>query len=62
MFLGPPTLPGRPRQSEEGIGIQYHLKGLMSIHPSREAPPEQGRYRDTKRITSFRAHPTPPKI
>eukprot|EP00959_Pyramimonas_sp_CCMP1952_P278111 5813892-Pyramimonas_sp.AAC.1 len=41
-FRAPPTPPGRPRQSEEGIRNPYYLQVSCPSHLSREAPPERG--------------------
>ena len=33
-----PTAPGRPRQSEEGIGIPYYLSGVVPLPPRQGGP------------------------
>ena len=58
-FRAPPTPPGRPRLSEEGIKNHIIFKVSFPSHPSEEAPPDRGGYRKTIQFTRFRAPPTP---
>ena len=37
-FRAPPALPGRPRQSEAGIRIQYYLQGFVPVPPLQGGP------------------------